>query len=108
MLYSDNLIILFTVDMSLSLRVVQNLLLRLREFPVELTSRSSELTSILTVAARGGTLYNELDSLANSFDPGIYVSVDGSSDGSSSPWSWPVCELPAISTERRYGLKSWR
>jgi hypothetical protein len=22
----------------------------------------------------------------------------------SSPWSWPVCEVPAISAERRYGL----
>jgi hypothetical protein len=34
----------------------------------------------------------------------IYVSVDGSSVGASSSWSWPVCEVPAISAERRYGL----
>jgi hypothetical protein len=24
--------------------------------------------------------------------------------GASSPWSWPVFEVPAISAERRYGL----
>jgi hypothetical protein len=71
LLHSSNLIILFEVDLPLSMGVVQDLLLRLREFPVELTSHSGELASIRTVYARGDTLYNELGPLTNSFDPDI-------------------------------------
>jgi hypothetical protein len=40
LLHSSNLVILFVVDLPLSLGVVQDLLLRLRECPVELTSHS--------------------------------------------------------------------
>jgi hypothetical protein len=71
LLRSSNLVILFEVDLSLSLSIVQDLLLRPRECPVELTSHSGELASICTVAARGGTFYNELGPLTNSFDPDI-------------------------------------
>jgi hypothetical protein len=48
--HSRNLVILFVVDLPLSLSIVQGLLLRLRECPVELTSYSGELASICTVA----------------------------------------------------------
>jgi hypothetical protein len=67
------MVILFVVDLPLSLSIVYDLLLRLRECPVELTSYSGELASICTVAARGGTLYNELGPLTNSFDPDICI-----------------------------------
>jgi hypothetical protein len=36
----------------------------------------------------------------------IYVSAEELSVGASSPWSWPVCEVPAISAERQYWFKT--
>jgi hypothetical protein len=56
LLYSGNLTILFAINLSLSLSVVQGLLLRLRECTVELTSHTGEMASIRTVAFRDGTL----------------------------------------------------
>jgi hypothetical protein len=36
--------------------------------------------------------------------PNHPMHISGSKLFVSSPWSWPVCEVPAISAERRYGL----
>jgi hypothetical protein len=36
--------------------------------------------------------------------PNHPMRISGSKLFVSSPWIWPVCEVPAISTERRYGL----
>jgi hypothetical protein len=60
---------MFEIDLSMSLSVVHDLLLRMWECLAELTSHSGELACTRTVSARGSTLYNELGPLANSFDP---------------------------------------
>jgi hypothetical protein len=36
--------------------------------------------------------------------PNHPMHISGSKLFVSSPWSWPICEVPAISAERRYGL----